>query len=209
MSIQTEKLFCAEQIEVPLELPEILKAFTKECIRAQPENLVEFAANYFAQMAQTGDSESNMSIEQFVALRQKFEEIDAENIFVLPRETITQVAIDSGISDATINNINSMGKPEKTMDWREFIVLAISVAAENMISAFELIFMTFASQEEPALPTNFFLLLVGFLISRDPSKPPEYMDQLREILETENDGAFKDQVTFEEFAALPIAETLR
>lgn len=39
------------QICVPPDLSEVLKAYTKEVIRRQPEDLVEFSAYYFANLA--------------------------------------------------------------------------------------------------------------------------------------------------------------
>ena len=63
--METEPIYCAEQarleegtgfscvsyrflsvsqIVVPVDLADVLKAFTKEIIRRQPENIVEFAA---------------------------------------------------------------------------------------------------------------------------------------------------------------------
>ena len=37
-------LYCAEQISIPPEFPDILKRFTKDAIRAQPKDLVSWAA---------------------------------------------------------------------------------------------------------------------------------------------------------------------
>ncbi|KAA6402437.1 MAG: putative uridylate kinase [Streblomastix strix] len=221
MNIQTERIFCAEQIQVPLELPEILKAFTKECIRAQPENLVEFAANYFAQMAENVAGEGNLAIEQFTSLRRKacislnypffliFEEIDNTNIYSLPRQTVTETAMAVGFGDPTIEGIFNLGKFDDPIDWREFLVLAISLAAENLLAAFEFIFMTFATQEDPSLDTQQFLQYASYLTTRDPSKPPDFIEQMRNALQTENGGAFSTKITFEDFAGLAIAEKLR
>lgn len=39
-----EPLYCAEQIKVPEGLPEIMKEWTKEVIRAQPEDIYEWSA---------------------------------------------------------------------------------------------------------------------------------------------------------------------
>lgn len=39
-----EPLYCAEQIKVPAQLPEIMKAWTKEVIRTNPPNIYEFSA---------------------------------------------------------------------------------------------------------------------------------------------------------------------
>ncbi|XP_030637707.1 ropporin-1-like [Chanos chanos] len=41
-----------KQIRIPPELPEILKQFTKDAIRTQPEDLIEWAALYFNALVQ-------------------------------------------------------------------------------------------------------------------------------------------------------------
>uniref|UniRef100_A0A7S0QER5 RIIa domain-containing protein n=1 Tax=Cryptomonas curvata TaxID=233186 RepID=A0A7S0QER5_9CRYP len=45
-------MYCAEQINIPENLGEILKAYAKEVIRQQPDNVFEFSARYFAQLDQ-------------------------------------------------------------------------------------------------------------------------------------------------------------
>ncbi len=37
-------LYCAEQIKIPAELPDILKEFTKAAIRTQPADLLQWSA---------------------------------------------------------------------------------------------------------------------------------------------------------------------
>ena len=41
------RIFCAEQIEVPDALPEILKNYSKAVIRNNPENIISFSRKYF------------------------------------------------------------------------------------------------------------------------------------------------------------------
>eukprot|EP00002_Diphylleia_rotans_P038619 TRINITY_DN881_c0_g1_i5.p1 TRINITY_DN881_c0_g1~~TRINITY_DN881_c0_g1_i5.p1 ORF type:complete len:129 (-),score=31.83 TRINITY_DN881_c0_g1_i5:29-415(-) len=48
--MNSEPLYCAEQIVVPPELPDIIKAWTKEVIRAQPSDLKEFSRLYFSRL---------------------------------------------------------------------------------------------------------------------------------------------------------------
>lgn len=45
--MDVEPLYAAEQIRVPDELPDILKQWTKDVIRAQPGNVYEFSARWF------------------------------------------------------------------------------------------------------------------------------------------------------------------
>lgn len=37
-------IYCAEQIQIPPELPDILKEFTKAAIRTQPTDLLQWSA---------------------------------------------------------------------------------------------------------------------------------------------------------------------
>eukprot|EP00798_Chlamydomonas_sp_ICE-L_P012365 gene12365-15546_t len=55
--MDVEPIYCAEQIAVPVDLADVLKAYTKEVIRRQPENLVEFSAKYFTSLANVAASE--------------------------------------------------------------------------------------------------------------------------------------------------------
>jgi hypothetical protein len=41
------RIFSADQIVVPEELPEILKEFSKEVIRQNPSDIVQFSKEYF------------------------------------------------------------------------------------------------------------------------------------------------------------------
>ena len=50
--VREMRIFSAEQIEVPPALPEILKDFSKEVIRNNPEDLVGFCRQYFTQKAE-------------------------------------------------------------------------------------------------------------------------------------------------------------
>jgi len=45
--IREMRIFSADQIVVPEELPQILKDFSKEVIRTNPSDLVQFSKEYF------------------------------------------------------------------------------------------------------------------------------------------------------------------
>ncbi|XP_010139752.1 PREDICTED: ropporin-1-like protein [Buceros rhinoceros silvestris] len=46
-----ETMFCAQQIKIPPELPDILKQFTKAAIRTQPHDVLQWAAAYFSALS--------------------------------------------------------------------------------------------------------------------------------------------------------------
>eukprot|EP00472_Partenskyella_glossopodia_P012839 CAMPEP_0197516648 /NCGR_PEP_ID=MMETSP1318-20131121/1511_1 /TAXON_ID=552666 /ORGANISM="Partenskyella glossopodia, Strain RCC365" /LENGTH=71 /DNA_ID=CAMNT_0043065525 /DNA_START=173 /DNA_END=388 /DNA_ORIENTATION=+ len=43
-----DRIYSAEQIQVPPMLPGIMKAWTKEVIRCGPEDIVKFSKEYFS-----------------------------------------------------------------------------------------------------------------------------------------------------------------
>jgi hypothetical protein len=45
--VREMRIFSADQIVVPEELPQILKEFSKEVIRQNPDDLVKFGREYF------------------------------------------------------------------------------------------------------------------------------------------------------------------
>lgn len=45
--MDVERIFCAEQIEVPPDLARILREFTKAVIKENPDDVVEFSWRYF------------------------------------------------------------------------------------------------------------------------------------------------------------------
>jgi len=59
-----DKLYSADQIQVPAELPSILKAYTKEVIRYNPKDIVAFSRDYFASLA-------NKELDRFLAEHEK------------------------------------------------------------------------------------------------------------------------------------------
>ncbi|KAM8813376.1 ropporin-1-like protein isoform 2-T4 [Rhynchonycteris naso] len=46
-----DTMFCAQQIHIPPELPDILKQFTKAAIRTQPTDVLQWSAGYFSALS--------------------------------------------------------------------------------------------------------------------------------------------------------------
>ena len=47
-NIAEQRIYCAEQIYVPENLPIILKHYSKEIIRNQPKDILQFSKDYFS-----------------------------------------------------------------------------------------------------------------------------------------------------------------
>ena len=59
--IKEMRIFCAEQIEVPDALPEILKNYSKAVIRNNPENIISFSRKYFEDLKAERDKDKKDS----------------------------------------------------------------------------------------------------------------------------------------------------
>ena len=59
--IKEMRIFCAEQIEVPDALPEILKNYSKAVIRENPENIISFSRKYFEDLKAERDKDKKES----------------------------------------------------------------------------------------------------------------------------------------------------
>jgi hypothetical protein len=59
--IKEMRIFCAEQIEVPDALPEILKNYSKAVIRENPENIITFSRKYFENLKAERDKNKKES----------------------------------------------------------------------------------------------------------------------------------------------------
>ena len=45
-NVREQRIYCAEQIYVPENLPIIIKHYSKEVIRNQPEDIIDFSVKY-------------------------------------------------------------------------------------------------------------------------------------------------------------------
>ena len=61
-----QRIYCAEQIYVPDQLPIIMKNFSKAAIRKQPKNLTKFALEYFKEQYENKDQEIESETDQMV-----------------------------------------------------------------------------------------------------------------------------------------------
>ncbi len=59
--VKEMRIFCAEQIEVPETLPDILKNYSKAVIRANPENIISFSRKYFEDLKAERDTNKKES----------------------------------------------------------------------------------------------------------------------------------------------------
>jgi len=62
--VREQRIYCAEQIVVPDELPNILKHYSKAVIKENPANVISFSAQYFRELLDQQKSKARDHIEK-------------------------------------------------------------------------------------------------------------------------------------------------
>ena len=128
-----------EQFSIPDGFADILKSFTREVLRDQPEDINSYAAEYFAalaaQQAPTGENE-NLDIDMG-GLRERIENMfvsaDVEGKGYLDRaqfmEVMSTVQGELNMSDADLRHVMSEAdeNDDGMIDFNEFLPLALSI----------------------------------------------------------------------------------
>lgn len=73
----TNRIFSAEQIVVPPDLPGVLKDWTKEVIRKNPTDLLKFSAEYFADRAEAS-RKGKLPLDELKHMRNLFDKYDTD-----------------------------------------------------------------------------------------------------------------------------------
>ena len=73
VSMDIDRIFTADQIAVPPELPQIIKDYTKAVLRANPKDLLEFSRDYFqTQLAKANAKPGNFICSVLVLLHSQY-----------------------------------------------------------------------------------------------------------------------------------------
>eukprot|EP00736_Rhodelphis_marinus_P009245 Rmarinus@m.27132 len=199
--LDVEPIYCAEQIVVPPELPDIMKAYTKEVIRNQPENIFEFSANYFAQFVSSNETDS--TLEQLVQLvNQEFKTRATDEPMTV--EEVRTACAAAGYPEHLLNKVLALQGSESAagVDFSEFIVLALTLEAESLMQVVQMIFTVF-NQEEGLLTVDEFLRHFGHLATRDKRLSDEVISALRDHL-NQSAAANDGKISYEHFCDAPV-----
>ncbi|KAK3275927.1 cAMP-dependent protein kinase regulatory subunit [Cymbomonas tetramitiformis] len=195
-----EPIYCAEQIVVPPDLADILKAYTKEVVRRQPEDLLEFSAIYFANLANVSGGPADSVVPPALSeLRQVYELVKTTGLVGL--DEFVGLCTNSGIASTTLDAMFRLGDfAGEMVDPKEPLVLLLTMTDSSFMGVVSALFEVFG--EQGALETNEFLTLFGFMASKDSSLDPAFLDALSAALQQTG----LDAITMPDFAELPLVK---
>ena len=123
-NMDVEPLYCAEQINVPPELADVLKAYTKEVVRRQPHDLYEFSAKYFAELAAVARTAVVDIVPPTVdQIKVAFER--SEGVGTL--SDLKAKCVGAGIMGSTVDQAFQLGVEENIADPRTPLVMLLTM----------------------------------------------------------------------------------
>ncbi|XP_078283360.1 ropporin-1-like protein isoform X2 [Rhinoraja longicauda] len=138
-------MFCAQQIEIPPEFPDILKQFTKAAIRTQPPDVLQWSAAYFAALSKGETLPVKERFEMPVATQKNDTGLTPGLLKILhnqlsPNNTVPEAELvakwkDLGLPIERLKYILRLGKFEFEIEWLKFLALACSDLGGSLFTA--------------------------------------------------------------------------
>ncbi|PNH05260.1 Ropporin-1-like protein [Tetrabaena socialis] len=194
--MDVEPIFCAEQIVIPHNLADILKAYTKEVIRRQPTDIVAFSAKYFTNLATVASGASNTTAPGKEQLRQVYTRGGSGGA-TLTQSQVNGLCQQAGIAEPVVAKVMEVGAFDAaSLDLKKFVFLMLAMSCEDFNRVCMGVFDVFS--DNGSLPTEQFIQLVGYL---GPDMDPEVTPALLAAVEAELAGP--SSVTYMEVCESP------
>lgn len=176
-------MYCAEQIQVPPDLPPILKAYSKAVIRANPPDLIAFSVNYFKEMVEKPPVSSagyRVTLSELQELQQSLSEV-LQSQKELRRVDYQTACETLGFCSDVLANILRLGfADQEVIDIYQFMGIAATLVSPTFEKTIQNFFRIFEdSQCHSKLPTASLIAFVEKMVEKDPSIPPDTLDKLK------------------------------
>lgn len=175
-----EPIYCAEQIVVPPDLADILKAYTKEVIRRQPQDLLEFSAIYFGNLANVARSVAPVTAPTLDQLQMVFARARDED--TLNSQQLEALCHQAGLSKDIMNKaIDGADLDPLNIDVYKFIFVLISMSCTSFAGLVEALIEVCG--ENSRIETPVFLRMLQYVKPVDPEINNAFIEELQQSLE--------------------------
>lgn len=140
-----EPYYCSQQINIPPQLPDILKQFTKAAIRTQPKDVLQWSAAYFRAMAKGETPPVKERLEMPVATQKTDTGLTPGLLRILnkqlgPKKTvplslIEEKWVDLALPKEQFDDLVRIGSFGGDVEWNKFFALAASAVGETITDA--------------------------------------------------------------------------
>ncbi|XP_051969443.1 ropporin-1-like protein isoform X2 [Xyrauchen texanus] len=184
-----ETMYCAQQINIPPELPDILKQFTKAAIRTQPCDVLEWATEYFSALSKGEALPVKERLEMPMAtqktdtgltpglLKILHQQLAHKEIFT--KEELLQKWKGLCLPIEQLDTILAVGNFDENFDWMQFLALGCSALGGTIKSALKHACEILTEEHEgdaAQIPFDTFRSLYTYLAHLDGEIPKEQTD---------------------------------
>ncbi|NXP46686.1 ROP1L protein, partial [Heliornis fulica] len=181
-----ETMFCAQQIKIPPELPDILKQFTKAAIRTQPRDVLQWAAAYFSALSRGEPLPVKERVEKPLATEKTGAGLTPGLLKILhkqlsPKGTVNAEELKEKwrhlcLPEEQLKAILQLGDFAEEVEWMKVLALGCSVFSESLLSSMKHACEILTRDPEGGaarIPFETFSFLYSYLASIDGEIPEE------------------------------------
>lgn len=196
MPIPDEPYYCSQQINIPPELPDILKQFTKAAIRTQPTDVLAWSAAYFRAMANGDMPPVKERLEMATATQKTDTGLTPGLLRVLnkqlgPKKLVSLALIEEKWRDLALpkeqfDELVRIGGLGSDVEWLRFFSLACSTLGESMSDAMKTICEILTADPEGGaarIPFQLFKDLYQYLALIDGEITNEHVKSVLDYLQ--------------------------
>ncbi|XP_016296677.1 ropporin-1-like protein isoform X2 [Sinocyclocheilus anshuiensis] len=166
-----ETMYCAQQINIPPELPDILKQFTKAAIKTQPRDVLQWATDYFSALSKDQDLPVKERLKMPVATQKTDTGLTPGLLKILHKQ---------------LDTILALGNFSENINWMQFSALGCSALGGTITSALKHACEILTEDPEGGaaqIPFDTFQSLYTYLAHLDGEIPKEQIDSFLHSLE--------------------------
>ncbi|XP_066577593.1 ropporin-1-like protein isoform X2 [Amia ocellicauda] len=191
-----DTMFCSQQINIPPELPDILKQFTKAAIRTQPQDVLQWSAAYFCALARGDTLPVKERLEMPVATQKTDTGLTPGLVKILhkqlaPKENVTKEELEERWKDLCLpkeqlDSLLGLGNFETNVEWMKFFALSCSALSGTILSAMKHACEILTEDPEGGaarIPFDTFVFLYTYLVQLDGEIPQAQIDSFLRSLE--------------------------
>ncbi|XP_006915930.2 ropporin-1-like protein [Pteropus alecto] len=200
-----DTMFCAQQIHIPPELPDILKQFTKAAIRTQPADVLQWSAGYFSALSRGDPLPVKDRIEMPVATQKTDTGLTQGLLRVLHKQCSHRQYVDLAdleqkwgklcLPIEKFRALLQLDPCEHEMEWMKFLALGCSMLGGSLSTAMKHLCEILTTDPEggPArIPFETFAYVYRYLSRLDPAisvaETDVYLSSLKDSIESRKNG---------------------
>ncbi|XP_010776670.1 ropporin-1-like protein isoform X1 [Notothenia coriiceps] len=191
-----DTMYCSQQINIPPELPDILKNFTKAAIRTQPKDLLVWSAAYFSALSKGECLPVKDRLEMNAATQRTDTGLTPGLLKTLhkqlsPRKTCSKEEVQKKwkglcLPVDQLESLLSLGSFGSDIDWMELFSLGCSALGGTLVSSLKFACEILTEDEEGGaarIPFDTFVKLYTFLAHLDGDMPQQHIDNFLSSLQ--------------------------